>query len=175
MYKIEKVPREGGREGRRRITGYNPAATERRAHNYVLFPTYLPPSLPPSQPLNKPKLEDLVQPQYVEYINALHYKIVFQIIDAVSFPSFPPSLPPSPPPLPLSLLHLFTRPCFLLPSLSLSLPPAEHSFLSTRPSSFIAPPPFPPSLPPSLPPSCRPTSWASSPSSPSPSPGSPSS
>ncbi|KAM3569873.1 hypothetical protein VYU27_008034, partial [Nannochloropsis oceanica] len=37
------------------------------------------------KPLNKPKLEDLVQPQYVEYINALHYKIVFQIIDAANF------------------------------------------------------------------------------------------
>lgn len=51
---------------------------------------------PHNQPLNKPKLEDLVQPQYVEYINQLHFKVVFQV-RALRLPRGPPQehTPPS--------------------------------------------------------------------------------
>jgi len=90
------------------------------------------------KPLNKVKLYDLVQPQYDQFINALHYKTIFQIIDAVRFlPSFispslplfslPSSLPPSlPSPSPLPS-HL---PFFLFPFLPPFLPLAPFSLCS---------------------------------------------
>ncbi|TFJ86694.1 hypothetical protein NSK_001782 [Nannochloropsis salina CCMP1776] len=44
------------------------------------------------KPLNKVKLYDLVQPQYDQFINALHYKTIFQIIDAANFLGIEPLL-----------------------------------------------------------------------------------